>query len=570
MPNENQENIIETIKCSVCGEVFLETEEKIEFNGKTYHASCLNEVSSFCDRCGKRFLDDDYESYVNDDDTILCMDCYEGYYSRCDNCDRITHNEDMGIEGICLYCEEQEQEESPRIKYRKPELKNENLNEFQDTEKGEIITSPRTFGVEIEMFHQNSRPLAELSKEIDNEFGVGNDGSISGGYGVEIQTPILKGKKGEDKLKKFLTKARDLGFSVNSSCGMHTHLGADDYFCKKKLNGFYSYENTNYYPHYNFVFIKSKEDSLTIKKKKILLYCLPFVNEIDESLSKGGIPRGYIGKAIIGNDEENHFSKFGYKEINNDIVSELKKYPLEEGEKWYLLPSKVMDMGSPFHLITRRTIDAEKVFFLSLEDERQWERTKTLLYFYTAFSDVILSMLHKSRWDNRYCMKLSSGFCTRDIDKVQSQDELEELWYKTSQKMEIIRRKEGRYDESRYFGLNLHSLFCGNGTIEIRFHSSTLNEKKILFWVALHQAILDNTLVITEREYTTIRSGITIDKIKEVEKILLLEDKIKFFFELLQIKGDMKEYFISRIKHFTGIDLKKEHAELETEELQDK
>lgn len=166
---------------------------------------------------------------------------------------------------------------------------------------------------------------------------------------------------------------------------------------------------------------------------------------------------------------------------------------------------------------------------------------KRLFLFYFAFDCVLLAMLPKSRRNNRYCYALNTVYQLEDLKAISSHADLERLWYQTYDKYEIKDRKHDKKDGSRYKGINLHPLISDNH-LEIRYHSGTTNPRKILYWVALHQRILDR-----------IASG----EISEA-KILYaandgktIEDKIKLFFMLLDLPENLKRYVKERIKKFS-------------------
>lgn len=99
-----------------------------------------------------------------------------------------------------------------------------------------------TFGIEIECFNVvKSRLQAEMAARGLNAYETGYshtdshtryklayDGSINGTNTCECVTPILKGKDGEDSLKRACDSLRVVGAQVNRSCGLHVHFGAAD------------------------------------------------------------------------------------------------------------------------------------------------------------------------------------------------------------------------------------------------------------------------------------------------------------------------------------------------------
>lgn len=95
--------------------------------------------------------------------------------------------------------------------------------------------SNRTFGIEIECGHpskdydevlsamQRAGYPASLGPARNGRYGVGSDGS-----GIEVKTPILKGKRGFQRLEKVMDFLFDYGCYVTKRDGMHTHVGAPE------------------------------------------------------------------------------------------------------------------------------------------------------------------------------------------------------------------------------------------------------------------------------------------------------------------------------------------------------
>jgi hypothetical protein len=98
----------------------------------------------------------------------------------------------------------------------------------------------RTFGIEIEFFTTNPwnqhclnenqifDNLRKHSKNIDwSKWTLKRDGSVNGD-GREITSPPLSGPKGMEEIKEALLALQHIGF-VNSSCGLHVHVGVPDF-----------------------------------------------------------------------------------------------------------------------------------------------------------------------------------------------------------------------------------------------------------------------------------------------------------------------------------------------------
>jgi len=135
--------------------------------------------------------------------------------------------------------------------------------------------------------------------------------------------------------------------------------------------------------------------------------------------------------------------------------------------------------------------------------------------------------IHVSR--EHYCKKANEKFLD-DINRIrpQSIDRLNELWYGGRD------RSSAHYDDSRYHGLNLHSLFS-KGTIEFRLFNSTLHAGKAKAYLQLCLAISHQALVqrgasrartrSNNEKYTfrtwLLRLGMIGDEFKTARKFLL-------------------------------------------------
>jgi hypothetical protein len=98
--------------------------------------------------------------------------------------------------------------------------------------------SQLTFGAEFEVilppgFHRATAALAVSQHSgipVDAAIGprsgwkVVGDGSLSGN-GLEFVSPILKGQDGLDQVRKICAGLVSIGATINSSCGMHVHVG---------------------------------------------------------------------------------------------------------------------------------------------------------------------------------------------------------------------------------------------------------------------------------------------------------------------------------------------------------
>ena len=168
-------------------------------------------------------------------------------------------------------------------------------------------------------------------------------------------------------------------------------------------------------------------------------------------------------------------------------------------------------------------------------------RSKTIgiFAFYIAFEDVIMSFLPKGRRNNGYCKGLRSDYHIQELYCTEDVDQIEKIWYRVRTEVDVKRCKDDKKHDSRYRGINMHTLFSQNN-LEIRFHSGTINHQKILNWAILHQNIIDNAYNLYYCQDTFIKATNMVDLI----------EKTALFFSLLGIKTEVKDYFISRQRIF--------------------
>lgn len=190
---------------------------------------------SYCERTDEWVLTEDAQWVESLGEYVTQEDFNENFFT-CDRCGAVLHNEDYGDDGLCQACiDHQNEEDDEEESHEQPNLNTEG-SEHINEEEGEVITSKRTFGVELEMFsHSSSR---DLRNTISDDYGLTHDGSIcptNGENAIELVSPILKGKAGEESLRKVVKKVNDLEYEVNNSCGFHVHLGASDFLPKKEF-----------------------------------------------------------------------------------------------------------------------------------------------------------------------------------------------------------------------------------------------------------------------------------------------------------------------------------------------
>lgn len=192
-------------------------------------------------------------------------------------------------------------------------------------------------------------------------------------------------------------------------------------------------------------------------------------------------------------------------------------------------------------------------------------KIKKLFCFYLAYESVILSFLPPSRRANQYCRPLSTSYHIQEIIDANSNDDIERIWYRESQKERLLSFKGNNQHQTRRKGINIHSLLA-QGHIEIRFHSGTVNPRKVLEWINLHTRILD---VVEE-------ISINYEELLAISFSLSMSEKTDSFFKKLGLSKESESYFRARQEKFKDLptilvsdELKKEMEEILSDETED-
>lgn len=509
--------------CNNCDSLIVDDEKFSVKGGAIVCVDCFDdyEECSSCEQMTSRYIvTRDTESYFCDTDP-----CIDSLF-ECLRCDAFLEDADNMQNGICLGCVRATQ---GKINYRDFDKKS---TKFKSDSEGKIIKSKRPFGVELEMVSAEVLALSKLSNSLEREVGVSRDGSIQGGFGIEIQTPILSGSVGEKTLIEIVKKSKECNLTVNETCGTHCHLDGSDFSDHKQKLQMLEKVNDYNFRCLGFVFdIKNKSFLNEVKKlRNTTIYHIQHQNYSNEARTIMSTfvlpqvtPHGELGELIVNSTKGQqdlvycHFTE-GERITYGDLTGML----LFGNIKMFACDTKT-------------------------EDKQKYEKLKTLLAFYLVFDDVLLAMLSEDRRNNEFCKPVKDRYALADIINAKTRQELERLWYnKTgvrgtnggSDRANVEDRKQDPHDSTRYVGANFHSLFGRNGTLEIRYHSGTLDEKKILSWVSLHQTVMDK-----------VSSGkITLDGICQANRNIRFDKKLTAFLSLVELDESLKKYVVGRIK----------------------
>jgi len=178
-----------------------------------------------------------------------------------------------------------------------------------------------------------------------------------------------------------------------------------------------------------------------------------------------------------------------------------------------------------------------------------------------AVEDMLFSMIPPSRWTSKYCQRLSEFYQFKNFDGKAKIDALESVWYNTKNNRIKEERKRHKYDDTRYAGFNLHSLFF-RGTVEFRYHSSTINSNKILAWVEILLKIFNYAMErYNPKEITRLFDMRTSsDKLVQMKEIFGLSDNI---YEYMKLR--IRKFNPNYVVQFNKGKIEREEIEIKNE-----
>jgi len=166
---------------------------------------------------------------------------------------------------------------------------------------------------------------------------------------------------------------------------------------------------------------------------------------------------------------------------------------------------------------------------------------KKLLLTAYACEPVLYAVNPASRKDNSFCRPLASAFKIGEILSAKP-EQIDKLFYskRNSSTSEHALKiyKMHKWNDCRYFGFNLHSLFYRN-TIEFRYHAGTMAPEKIISWINLLKSIL----LYVRYEYD---QGEVLDLIEQPT----MSAKLKHLGRMLKLDKALNSYFLNRYIRF--------------------
>lgn len=430
---------------------------------------------------------------------------------------------------------------------------------FRSNDSGQIVKSTRTFGVEFEVNAGNDA-RRYLEENVPRGFVLEHDGSVNNG--IEVVSPILGGSKGESLIRSVCSVLNDAGTSADDSCGMHVHLGANDFYSKRDAlvvtlgTALEMAENKKYASlKYTLVHANTLKELKPFYRGELYAqisqlrgmdgFFLDAWEDFTSGNYAGLIPvyiagekslrRNFRIAATVGNRGLRIPTDYS---LGDEKVKTYKGEPVITGDNVRFCvvdPKTSQDM----FVIAERADDAES-------RSMQVSRLRRVAAFYSVFDDVIASMLPVDRRENDYSRRVDLHISLTDISRINTLLDFFTLWTKTNT-LSAFRQslREGRH-ESRYHGINFHALLK-HGTIEIRYHAGTTDAEKTLHWVALHQKILDIAADLQDPRFD-------LSRLEKANMVIGIEQKANLFFRKLNLSADTEKYLRARIDEFKGGD----------------
>lgn len=169
---------------------------------------------------------------------------------------------------------------------------------------------------------------------------------------------------------------------------------------------------------------------------------------------------------------------------------------------------------------------------------------KRLLLMAYACEPILYAINPKSRRANGFCKPLASAFKASEIISADT-GQIDKLFYSKGNsritKCAIKYYKASKWNDCRYFGLNLHSLFY-QGTIEFRYHAGTMEPGKIISWASLLKSIL----LYVRYDYEVA------EVLRLIEQPTILA-KLRYLCGMLRLSEPLPSYFISRYIKFSDL-----------------
>lgn len=424
----------ECLTCTECGEHV----DNLECCGETHCTDCCNCVH--CGGCGR------YNVTRFGRDIEICSDCEQCQHCceciRCGSCGCVVDSTCGDCDNCpdCCGCEEGE-----------CGILTSGMFRFWPAGKTEHKINPftRFIALEIEVASGNNNSDVAVACERWDD-AIVSDGSLPDA-GFEINTNPSSGDV-------FIRHIDDIcaaldGASVTSACGLHCHIGANDYrwFDLFKLCALYSRIEDGLY-------------MLVPASRRGNRYCQPCAEKFTFDS-----PVTFKGE-LLNRLYERSFQPKGADKPHSKERRKLKKEYLDADKK---LNKAYTDMAQKSDAYYGMPWDANEV--------KRAAAGRAYTAAYQVWNEA-------TEVRNRLRIKLGldapNGVCYKVVN---------------GKEKKVFQEKTDKYNGARYTGLNIHSFFY-RGTIEFRHHSGTVNADKAKNWGMICAAIIEYAAKFSMRD----------------------------------------------------------------------
>jgi len=474
------EEVKNKVKCKNCGEM-VDDEEVTDVQGDLLCDSCYQELGSCCEECGEHFYTDNMTEI---DGILYCTECRDNNFFLCDDCKEYHNTDNMNTINddwhVCPDCLE-------------------NYSYCEDCQQ--YFDSDNVYSVE-----GDERTVCKNCYENYHECGdcgyVGHQDDMS------------------------WCDSCDCYYCENCGCDCDDGVTAG----RHRVN--YSEQKPSIEHMVGLVPNKIDFGRLVGVELEVEGGNGEFLN--DKLDCRVGISHdGSLRNGVEIQTPPASFEKLA--KLLNDTTKTLKE--------------------NDFHISTRCGMH---IHLDATDFKFKYSKIARIVKTYYAIEDVFYKILPDSRRHSTYCYPLRDKFSFDDFNP-KSLGILEKIWYGKGNghlaKMpdayqisdwdkrwkNIVRGyKKEKYNNSRYLGINIHSIFF-RGTLEIRHHSGTLNAKKIFHWINFNSAIVNYALTKYDEEY-----------ILKLAEVPAGKKKLTAVASMLKLNKTLKNYLLNRYDKFSN------------------
>ncbi len=205
-------------RCTNCG-AEIPSGELVEFDGELLCPDCLRENTTTCDRCGERIWLDNAEC---DGHSTYCEACYDQYYTRCTECERIIHTDEAHYphdddEPYCYNCYSCQTHTIHDYGYKPDPIF------YGDGD--------RYLGVELEVdgageCSSKAEQVLDIANAAEEYLYCKHDGSLDDGFEMVTHPMTIAFHERCMPWSAILEKARSMGYYSHQAktCGLHIHV----------------------------------------------------------------------------------------------------------------------------------------------------------------------------------------------------------------------------------------------------------------------------------------------------------------------------------------------------------